>query len=140
MLLRYDGRTLVLFNRSSARIFPQDLNFVLFEPASNNPDNFRRSEVFEARDWGNLSRGIRSERCLQVWALRYAFLPLNEPPADICVSRAFYLQSANSFWFSDAYDEGAYFEVRLGPDVITSCPTARTNSLRELRCVFDIDR
>lgn len=136
LLLRYDGRTLVIYNRAEARATVNNLRFYLLEPDPDKPDGFIETEVFAAREWGDLNRGLASGRCLQVWSLRYRFLPLTEPPADICLSRVFFRQTADPFWFSELYDEGAYFEVRRGTvDVLAECPAAEPDSLDETRCV-----
>lgn len=147
ILLRYDGRTFVLYNRdASNNAVVRNLNFRLFEVAPPSDDDeedaeprFVETNIFRATEWGDLSAGILGNACLQVWTINYRFLPLDEAPADMCGSRTYYRSTVRPFWVSDA-PEQAYFEVRRGAvDVIAVCPVNIPDTFAELRCVVPLD-
>lgn len=150
VLLRYDGRTLVLYNRAeSDTVDVRDLRFLLFEPqvqaSAASGTSAEEVEIvltnsYRASEWGDLWRGLQPESCLQVWTLRYVTLPGDEPPADMCNTRSYYRQTARPFWISSSASDGrAYFEVRLGRvDVVATCPVVRPDTFSELRCTVDL--
>jgi len=149
VLLRYDGRTLVLYNRAESDIVEvRNLRFLLFEPqiqpsassgTSAEEIEIVQTKSYRASEWGELWRGLQPESCLQVWTLRYVTLPGDEPPADMCNSRMYYRQTARPFWISSASDSGAYFEVRLGRvDVVATCPVVQPDTFSEVRCAVDL--
>ena len=149
LLLRYDGRSLVLFNRSEADVPVANLRFILFEPQviEETPEDdaptaaapvFLAGNSFTANEWGNVRSGLGSSECLQVWTLDFLSLPPDEAPADMCSLRRFFRSTARPFWISDVSE--AYFEVRRGPvDVLAVCPVNVPGTFAELRCVLSVN-
>ena len=87
VLLRYDDRTLVLYNRWPDQFINIiDLSFV-YEPPIG------RTVTFRASEWNNASdlRRMRSQDCFQVWTTQFRSLPASEFPADICQTRQGFL-------------------------------------------------
>jgi serine/threonine protein kinase len=142
ILLRYDGRMIIVGNRSDTDTFDiSDLRFVLFEP--DDEGDMRRTELFDIdnyRSLANPSTRFNPERCLQI-------LDSNEfrsPPAgnpltdDLCGGTPFWLTTTDVFWTS-SNTRDSYFEVRLGPvDVLTRCPVNVPQTRSEQRCVVDL--
>jgi len=131
VLLRYDGRTLVLFNRSQENINIRNLVFV---------QQTEEGEVeFEVTEWGERGTGnlrvMRPGECYQAWSISWVDLPASEPPADICVVRQGFIQTPRAFWIGLP---DATFEVRRGAHVLAVCPTAEEDIEIELRCVVDV--
>lgn len=135
LLLRYDGRTLVLFNRSEEVTMEiEDLQFHLFEP--DQEGEIVETNVFDAGEWRNIDDGLSARTCVQVWTIAFTLLPPDEAPADICSSRTAFRSTSRSFWVSNQASD-SYFEVRRGPvDVIATCPVLTTGTFREQRCVI----
>jgi serine/threonine protein kinase len=139
MVLRYDGRSIILQNIGARSVFNvSDLRFILFEPDGNG--NFTQTRlVFDATEWGSFPDGLGRQRCLQLWTTDYSNLPMDEPPADSCESRLYFRQTVRPFWVSEQYRDGAYFEVRLGRvDVLATCPANLQDTRNELRCAFEL--
>ncbi|QPC82223.1 protein kinase [Phototrophicus methaneseepsis] len=143
ILLRYDGRTFVIYNRTSqANYQMRNLRFLLFEPDpiydDVNEAPIIHTQTFSVTDLSSLSQGLLSHNCLQVWTLRFVTLPGDEPPADMCATRSYFRQIANPFWISDN-PRRSYLEVRLGRvDVLTICPVLIPDTFNEVRCLVDI--
>lgn len=136
LLLRYNGRSLTVYNRATQNEDVDDLTFHLFEPNQN--DRFIETMQYEASEWGPLTAGLRPERCLQVWTVLYRFIEADEPPGDHCASRTYFRQTSRPFWISDFQNADAFFEVRRGNVVLQSCPVARPRSTTEFRCTVDL--
>lgn len=131
VVLRYNGSTLVLYNRSPAgqRIDISSLTF-------NGPrsrfaaDEWPESELFRmgARD------------CYQVWTLEFNEPRLNdlplEFPAEICESRRGAFATSRTFWISA--DEGATFEVRRFNRALGTCPTVTLSDTEGVYCEIDL--
>lgn len=132
ILLRYDRRSLVLYNRwpTGATIDVSDLTFVQ-TPAEGAPISFAATE------WGgdNLT-ALQSGDCYQALMAFYSELPANDFPTDICVWRQGYFSTARAFWTSQTPD--ATFEVRLGDETIGTCPTVPAISYPEFQA-GDVD-
>lgn len=131
VLLIYDGRTLVLFNRDAENFVNiQGLTFV----QEREDDS---SLIFQSSEWrtGELF-ALRSNRCYQVWSVNYRRLPADEPPADICSVREGFNQTSRAFWVSD--DPAATFEIRRSGAVLATCPVAIADETEILRCAVDI--
>jgi hypothetical protein len=132
VLLLYDGRTLVVYNRDpSDSVNIRQLTFVQVDQGEEI--------VFEATRWttGDL-RSVRPHTCYQVWTNAYSNLPANEPPADVCESRQGFFGTVQLFWLSA--NPVATFEVRRGNDVLAVCPVSRPNTYEQTRCAVDVRR
>lgn len=132
VLLRYDGRTLVLYNRSNppATI---DLTGVSFTRISSTGTEM----TYRANEWDAADLwGVAAGECLQVWTVRFLELPMTDFPADICDARPAFRQTVRPFWTSSR--DGFIFEVRRGEDVLATCPVAETESEDELRCLVEL--
>jgi hypothetical protein len=147
ILLRYDGRMMVISNRSNTDTFDiSDLEFELFEPDedTNSTGGLSGSDEFtidDNRSLANPSTRFNPERCLQILdSNQFRSPPAFNPLADdICGGTPFWVTTTDSFWTSNAMDE-AYFEVRLGPvDVLTRCPVNVPQTRSEQRCVVNLD-
>ena len=143
IMLRYDGRTFVVFNRTPNINFAvRNLRFLLYEPdpiyEDENEAPIIQTINFGVEDLGSLARGLRPGNCLQVWTLRFVSLPGDEPPADMCATRTYFRQIAEPFWISER-PRRAYLEVRLGRvDVLTTCPVMIPDTFTETRCLVDL--
>jgi len=137
VLLRYDGRTLVLFNRSqNAPVNVSQLRFVKF--VINEDGDAVEDTTFRASEWDTDVSSLSPQYCLQVWVFSINNLPAGEAPSDICESRLRFRSTVDEFWIAAAGTE-AYFEVRRGPvDVLTTCPVAVDGSFAEQRCLVDV--
>ncbi len=128
LLLRYDGRTLVAYNRSNQRIDISGLVFV------------GNGGSFQAREWdtgvGEISR-IPTQICYQVWSTLFVNLPDNAFPAEICASRRGFRQTARTFWIDNS--EGATFEVRRNNVVLAECPAVSEDNEADNRCLVPLD-
>lgn len=138
VLLRYDGRTLVLFNREQAsNIDVSQLRFVKFVVDENG--EAVEDASFRASDWDtNNIASLPPQDCLQVWVFSINNLPAGEPPSDMCDSRLRFRSTVDEFWIAETQTE-AYFEVRRGAvDVLTTCPAALSGSFGEQRCLVTL--
>lgn len=135
--LLYDGRTLILRNRSTVNTNITDLNFTRVDAAGGTYD-------FAATEWGNNAAltSLRSGDCFQVWT--NAFTRLAEPE-ECNFRQGFANRSAPSwFWLSDEPD--AVFKVSRDDELLAECPAAPTALDAEddgsawLRCLVDIRR
>lgn len=140
VLLRYDGRLLVIGNRDRASaINVDDLVFVLFEP--DDDGNIRRVRSFDVgQQFDDTTRNMRPGRCFEVLDSReFSSLPSSNPLAsNLCSRTPFWVTMTSPFWVSDSRD--AYFEARLGPvDKIGECPANRPQTRSELRCAIDLN-
>jgi hypothetical protein len=131
VLLRYDGRTLVLFNRSNTSVDIRSLSFVQVSAAGDGA-------TFQTSDWAGNLQSLRAGGCYQVWTTDIAGLPADEPPATECKSRAGFRSTRNVFWISN--DGTVKFEVRRGSDVLAVCPVSRVGTFIETRCAVDVRR
>ena len=138
LLLRYDGRNLVIGNRSQAQSLNlSNLVFVLSDVDEEGNEfevTFRLSSISPASN-------LRVRRCLQLLDNdQFSSLPTNNALADdLCVTDPFWQTTGRTFWLSDNRD--AVFEVRRGSvDVITRCPAASpVGTFREQRCTVSLN-
>ncbi len=141
ILLRYDGRSLIIGNRDMVQTLDlSDLTFVLFEP--DDEGVIEQTEFYDLADspLENRARNMIPERCLQILDSRqYSGLPSpNSLSDDLCDALPFWSTTVNTFWISSSSE--AYFEVRLGAvDVIGICEVQRFATRAEQRCALDID-
>jgi serine/threonine protein kinase len=112
VLLRYDGRTLILMNRSTSFVYIGDLIFLQRTP--------NREIRYAAVEWQNTDDVVPNEVCFQVWSPSYRSLPADAFPADVCNSRRAFGMTSRTFWLSNRPD--AVFEVRRGDEVLATCP------------------
>lgn len=141
LLLRYDGRSLLLTNRDPIeRVNLDDLQFVLFEP--DDAGDFVETVRFRMRDTSlvEAATDVSPDRCLQVLdTTLFSNLPSpNELADELCLALPFWTTTGLTFWVSNAPD--AYFEVRISPvDVVGRCPAQVPLTRTELRCAIDIN-
>jgi serine/threonine protein kinase len=144
VLLRYDGRSLIVANRDTlGGINISDLVFVRFEP--NDEGEMRRTATFvlgDANAFNTEENNLRPGRCLQILDSRqYSSLPPEDENLlahELCSTTPFWTNTANTFWVSES--NTAYFEVRLGSvDMLGSCPINTPETRRELRCAIDLN-
>jgi serine/threonine protein kinase len=138
LLLRYDGDSVVVYNRDPSRnINIVNLNFVGRNAQGNEV-------VFNSEDWGVTTlqdrAALRPRDCFQVWSTRFTTLPASVFPADICQSRQGFYATRSAFWVNPNPSEPLLFEVRRGRQVLGQCPTVDQDSTREMRCVIRLDQ
>lgn len=129
LLLRYDGRTLVMYNRNNAGDI--EVFRLIFEQQDGaNLTVFEGDELMR----GELTLPQRS--CAQVWVNRFTELPADEFPAEICQSRRAFLQTTRTFWISDKPD--TTFRVIRNGRTLGVCPAISPGDENDNRCVVDI--
>ena len=139
VLLRYDGRTIVMINLGERTVTISNLQFTLYEASAEGETPASTDKTFVGSEWNRAGDGLASMRCFQLWTANYRNLPANEPPADACAARTSFRQTTRPFWISEA--PHAYFEVRRGErDVIAICPINEPETFNELRCAFRLAR
>lgn len=141
ILLRYDGRSLIISNRDTEQQLDLgDLQFVLFAPDEEGVIQRQETFIIDGSNLEARARNMIPERCLQILDnTEYSGLPNNNTLADgLCDARPFWVSTPRAFWISDS--SLAYFEVRLGPvDVIGVCERQIPQTRTEKRCALDID-
>lgn len=137
VMLRYDGRTLVLFNRDPDNtVNVRRLRFIKFVP--DNDGELAQDVSYSATEWDtDALDNLPGLRCLQLFRNSINTLPEGEPPSDMCVSRLRFRSTVDEFWFDT--NQSAYFEVRFGEvDQLVTCPVARPGSFSEHRCLVPL--
>jgi serine/threonine protein kinase len=139
LLLHYDGRALVLYNRDNQNVSFDDLSnlqFHLFEPDENG--DMVETAVYEGSEWAIASRGLAPRTCLLVFpATSFREYPAGDSPTDICALTPVrvFKGTRQVFWLSAQASQGAYFEVRRGPvDLITTCQANIPQTFNTKRC------
>lgn len=140
LLLRYDGRTILLTNRSEEEpIFINTLVFTKFveneEGEIVSGDTFRIS----SSTFAEAPSPLPYQSCVQIWDGRNFGRPSpnNDLMEDSCETSPYWRTSTRVFWADESRDQ--YFEVSVnGVDVLGQCPTNVLGSLRELRCVIEM--
>jgi hypothetical protein len=130
-LLRYDGRSLVLYNRSGdQQIDVSRLSFILRGSSGSETE-------FDASEWGgdNLT-GLSPAHCYQVWTTAYVNLLASDFPAEICASRTGFRQTSRAFWVNDGGD--GVFKVTRGGQILATCPAIAPDNEVEIRCLVDL--
>jgi hypothetical protein len=144
VMLRYDGRSLIIANRDSLNgINVSDLVFVRFEP--NDDGEMRRSGTYTVANtnaFNSEMNNLRPGRCLQILDSRqYSSLPPedeNQLAQELCPTTPFWTTTTTTFWVSQ--DSTSYFEVRLGSvDVLGRCQFNVPETRREMRCAVDLN-
>ncbi|MCU0511350.1 MAG: protein kinase [Anaerolineae bacterium] len=141
VLLVYDGRGLVLYNRDRRNLtFAEltDLEIHLYE--LNEQGEMAEAFVFEASSWNVASRGLSAGNCLLAFdTSAFRQYPPGEPPTDICRLISAFRGLRQAFWLSSSAPQGAYFEVRRGPvDVIATCPAIIPQTRSQRRCLVNL--
>ncbi|MFW5691193.1 MAG: clostripain-related cysteine peptidase [Chloroflexota bacterium] len=117
LLLRYDNRSLVMFNRMNEReIDISELVFRRFDEAGEVVSSFASTD-FVAGD----REAVHAQDCYQVWATGFFDLPPTDFPAEICRFRQGFNQTQEDFWRSEQV--GGTFNVLLGDEVLATCQT-----------------
>lgn len=135
--LLYDGRTLILRNRSDVNTNVADLLFMRVDAAGSTYD-------FAAAEWGNNTAltSLRGGDCFQVWT--NAFARLAEP--DECNFRQGFANRSAPSWFWRSDEPDAVFTVSRDDELLAECPAAPTDldasaeDSEWLRCLVDIRR
>lgn len=131
LVLRYDSRSLVVYNRAPDNRIINIINLTFTQGGDD-------ALTFNATEWttGNL-RAVRPERCYQVWTVEFRQLPPEDFPAEICQSRLGFNQTTRTFWV--AQEPEAVFQVMRGTTQLAECPAAADGSLEEVYCLVDLD-
>lgn len=138
LLLRYDGRSIVMTNRLQfTSINLDDLVFVKY--VENADGEIEPTARFRMQDFTGAPSPLRYARCLQIWNSGQFSEPAANNPlmGDICDVEPFWRISNDLFWADSKTEQ--YFEVTLNNfDVLATCPTNRLGSPIEMRCVIDL--
>jgi serine/threonine protein kinase len=131
ILLRYDGNSLVLLNRSEADV---DVSGLTYVQTSADGDDL----IFESRMWAGGSRptsDLPGGDCFEV--LKDTEVGVVGAPPDYCGKRHAWARVSfvRWFWLNDSSD--ATFEVRRGDAMLATCPVS-TGSTTE--CAIDVHR
>lgn len=127
LLLYYDERMLVAYNRASDEAVTLNLSDLTFTRVSDGIQ-------FESNEWLRVvERAIRLSQmrkvdCFQIIDQPYTSLSL----PDFCRFNQGYIRTPRSFWLSDT--QGDVFEVRLNNELVATCPTVSENSPTPLHC------
>ena len=136
VVLNYDGRALVLYNRSTGSLRDddlRDLQFWLFEP--DEEGLIQQTAIYRGQDWA-MAPLLSTNNCLLVYINRLNSFESEESPANICRTVTAFRATRAIFWLSLSWDKGAYFEVRRGPvDVIATCAVSEPETRRIKRCL-----
>lgn len=131
VLLRYDGRSLVLFNRASGFVDVSDLDFV-----APTTERGAGDALFNSTDWQNSQIYLlRNANCFQLWSMDYTFLEADEFPADVCDYRQAYQQIDVPFWVGDI---GTTFSVERDGLKLGVCPAVPVQNRADNRCVLPL--
>jgi serine/threonine protein kinase len=131
VMLRYDGRSLVLLNRAPQVIDVSDLDFVI----ANNQDSAEQS-LFNSTDWDNPQIYLlRNANCFQLWTEDFRFLKADEFPADVCDYRQAYQQIETPFWVGE---EGSTFTVERDGFEYGVCPVVQPDDSSDNRCIITL--
>ncbi len=127
LLLRYDGTSIVLMNRSTEKQL--NINNLVFTNGKT---------TFEVEDLPNFNNApLPTAFCYQLWTTEFRSLPSDAFPADVCQSRRGFAQTTRTFWISE--EPGAVFEVRRSGRVLGTCPAVSRIDREDNRCAVDID-
>lgn len=131
LVLRYDSRSLVVYNRAPDNRIINIINLTFTQGGDD-------ALTFNATEWttGNL-RAVRPERCYQVWTVEFRQLPPEDFPAEICQSRLGFNQTTRTFWV--AQEPEAVFQVMRGTTQLAECPAAQPGNLEEVYCLVDLN-
>lgn len=128
VLLRYDGRSLILYNRDTRFTDVSNLDFIVFE------EDDEPIEVFNSSQWGSENIYVlRHANCLQLWRTDFVSLNADEFPADICQFRQAFRQADQPFWVGK---EGETFIVERNGIEYATCPRVPERNRADNRCVL----
>ena len=131
VLLRYDGRALVLYNRLP------DSWINVSEMVFTRTTGSGSSVTYRAVEWNTEEIYVlRPRDCLMVWTISYSMLPPDEFPAEICSARQAFRQTVNPFWVSNQPD--ATFDVRVRGETVATCPAVPGSFRDEARCLVPL--
>jgi len=127
LLLYYDGRMLVAYNRASDEAVTLDLTNISFTRVSDG-------EQFESNEW--LRVVVRSVRlaqmrkvdCFQIVDQPFTALAL----PDFCTFNQGYIRTPRSIWLSEV--AGDTFEVRRNDELLAVCPTVIPETDELIHC------
>lgn len=131
LLLYYDDRMFVVYNRSSDDTVTLNISGLTFIRPSD-------SMKFESNEWLRVTpRSIRLSQmrkvdCFQI--IDQPFISLSLP--DFCTFNQGYIRTPRSFWLSDNPD---IFEVRRGDTLLATCTTIPVTSEAATQCLVDLD-
>ena len=135
LLLRYDGRSILMTNRMpGSTVFIDALSFKKF--VKNEEGNFVESDTFRMSSFADAPSSLRSEGCIQLWDSSKFSRPANNNDlvTDSCNIVPIWRTTNAVFWADESRE--FYFEVTLnGVDLLATCSTNRIGSLIEQRCV-----
>ncbi len=138
LLLRYDGRSILITNREpGTEIFIDALVFTKF--VQDEEGNMVAGDRFRMASFTGAPSPLSYQSCLQIWDSSQFSRPSpnNSLRDDVCDLSPVWRTSNNIFWADTESD--LYFEVTVnGVDLLGTCPTNRLRSLREERCVIEI--
>lgn len=132
LLLYYDDRMLVVYNRAADEDVTLDISGLTFVRQSD-------AEAFESSEWLRVTpRSIRLSQmrtvdCFQVIDQPFTSLAL----PDFCTFNQGYIRTPRSFWLSEV--QGDVFMVYRGDTVLATCPTIiNPSDSAPLQCVVDV--
>ena len=131
VLLRYDGNSLVLLNRSEADV---DVSGLTYIQTTAEGDDL----IFESRLWAGGSRptsDLPAGNCFEV--LKDTEVGTVGATPDYCGKRHAWARVSFMRWFWLSDNPDAIFEVRRGDAVLATCPVS-TGSATE--CAVDVHR
>lgn len=141
LLLRYDGRFLIIANRDPLNhIDVSNLTFILFVPDDNGQMKQTMTYSIQDASFADEAKNMIPGRCLQLLDnTQFRNLPSENPLADtVCNGRPFWVATSSIFWLSN--NPNAYFDVRVSPvDSIGHCEVQRPLTLAERICVLDLN-
>jgi len=132
VILRYDGNSFVLLNRSYVDVDVSGLRFV-----QTNADGDEL--VFETRLWAGGSRptsDLPGGDCFEV--LKDTQVGVVGDPPDYCGRRHAWARVSFVRWFWLSSDADATFEVRRGDALLATCPVKEDGA--EAECPVDVRR
>jgi serine/threonine protein kinase len=127
LLLYYDGRMFVAYNRASDDTTTLDLTDISFTRVSDG-------EQFESAEWLRVTpRSIRLSQmrkvdCFQIVDQPFTALAL----PDFCMFNQGYIRTPRSIWLSEV--AGDTFEVRRNDELLAVCPTVIPEADAPLYC------
>lgn len=131
VVLRYDGNSLVLLNRSQNDV---DVSGLTYVQTTADGDDL----IFESRLWAGGSRptsDLPGGDCFEV--LKDTDVGAVGPAPEYCGKRRAWARVSPLRWFWVSEDSAATFEVRRGDAVLATCPVTTGESVE---CAVDVHR
>ncbi len=139
LLLRYDGRAILMTNRVRFTTVNID-NLVFTKFVEDEDGNVVVGDRFRMSNFTGAPSPLRHQSCLQIWNGAQFSRPSgnNNLSNDVCDADDPFWRTSNDIFWADS-SSGLYFEVSInGIDVLATCPLNRLGSLTEERCIIDI--